>query len=103
MLYNKYVFILDAPVVSIPNESPYIINVGGVATLYCVATGRPTPTVQWYNSDTVVTPIPSLYQEIFIAPTDTPHTTNYTCIGINYAGNRKHMNSATITVIVESK
>ena len=77
---------------------------GGVAALYCVATeGRPVPTVQWYKGDTAVTPIASLYQQIFIAPTDTPHTMNYTCIGKNYAGNREHMNSTTITVIVESK
>ena len=76
---------------------------GGLATLYCVATGRPTPTVQWYKGDTAVTPIPSLYQQIFIAPTNTPGTMNYTCIGKNHPGNRKHMNSANITVIVESK
>ena len=80
-----------------------MINVGGLATLYCVAKGRSTPTVQWYKGDTAVTPIPTLYQQIFIAPTDTPRTTNYTCKGINYAGNRKHMNSASIIVIVESK
>ena len=80
-----------------------MINVGGVATLYCVATGRPIPTVQWYKGDTAVTPLPSLYQQIFIAPTITPRTTNYTCKGINYAGNRKHMNSANIMVIVKSK
>ena len=102
MLNN--IFIIDPPVVSIPNESPYCINVGGVAALYCVATGgRPVPTVQWYKGDTAVTPIPSLYQQIFIAPTNTPCTTNYTCIAINHDGNRKHMNSVTITVIVESK
>ena len=76
---------------------------GGLATLYCVATGRPVPTVQWYKGDTAVTPIATPYQQIFIAPTNIPHTTNYTCIGINYAGNEKHMNSANITVIVESK
>ena len=77
---------------------------GGLATLYCVAEGRPTPTVQWYKSDTAVTPISSLINpQVFIAPTDTPHTTNYTCKGINYAGNRTHINSATITVIVQSK
>ena len=76
---------------------------GGLVTLYCVALGRPTPTVQWYKGNTAVTPIPTLYQQIFIAPTNTPHTTNYTCKGINYAGNRMHMNSATITIIVQSK
>ena len=81
-----------------------MINVGGVAALYCVATGgRPVPTVQWYEGDIAVTPIPSLYQQIFIAPTNTPHTTNYTCMGINYPGNRKHKNSTSIIVTVESK
>ena len=103
MLYNNYFFILDPPVVSIPNESPYMINVGGLATLYCVAIGRPIPTVQWHKGDTAVTPLPTLYQQIFIAPTNTPHITNYTCIGINHPGDKKNMNSANITVIVESK
>ena len=55
---NVYL-LLDAPVVSIPNESPYYINVGGLAALYCIATGRPISMVQWYNSDnTPATPIP---------------------------------------------
>ena len=77
---------------------------GGLAALYCIATGRPISMVQWYKSDnTPATPIPSPYQQIFIAPTATPHTTFYTCKGINYAGNKKQVNSANITVNVESK
>ena len=78
---------------------------GSVAAIYCIATGTPVPTAQWYKSDTAVTPIPSLFQQAFIVPTDTPHTTVYTCMGTNYAGNRKHLHvsSANITVIVESK
>ena len=74
-----------------------------MAALYCMATGRPIPTVQWYKSGTAVTPIPSLFQLAFIVPTDTPHTTVYTCTGTNHAGKRKHVNHANITVTVESK
>ena len=73
-----------------------------MAALYCMATGRPIPTVQWYKSGTAVAPIPSLFQQAFVVPTDTPHTTVYTCMGTNHAGKRKHVNHANITVTVES-
>ena len=76
---------------------------GSLAILYCTATGRPIPTVQWYKNDTAVTPITLRYQQTFIVPTVNPHTTVYTCVGINSPGNRKCLKSANITVTVESK
>ena len=78
-------------------------NVGSVTLLYCRATGKPIPTVQWYKGGFPVNPIPSYFQQASSIPTDTPHTTVYTCVGINYAGNKKHTRSANITVIVKGK
>ena len=93
---------LDCPVIYIPNESPYIINVGSVAVLYCSAEGRPIPTVQWFKNNIAVTPFASLYQQTFFVPNNTPRTTVYTCKANNYFGNRKCMRSASVTVVVES-
>ena len=94
---------IDAPVVSIANESPYTINVGTLAILYCRARGKPIPTVQWYKDNSAVNPLPSLFQQQYIVETDSPHTTVYTCKANNYAGNMKHSSSANITVIVKGK
>ena len=94
---------LDCPVVSIPNKSPYITGVGSLAVLYCTATGRPIPMVQWFRDCVPVTPIPLPYQQAFIVPTTTSNTTGYTCKAKNYPGNRKCMRSAHVTVAVESK
>ena len=94
---------LDCPVVSIPNESPYTINMDSLAVLYCTADGRPIPTVQWFENNDAVTPLPSPYQQQFIVPTNTPHTTVYTCKAINRPRNRKCVRSASVTVVVESK
>ena len=76
---------------------------GSVAVLYCKAGGKPTPTVQWFKGGFPFNPIPSYFQQVLIAPTDTPQTTVYTCVGINYAGSKKHTRSANISVIVEGK
>ena len=76
---------------------------GSVGVLYCRATGKPIATVQWYKGGFPFNPILSKFQQALLVPTDTPHTTVYTCIGINYAGNKKHTRFANITVIVEGK
>ena len=94
---------LDCPVVSIANESPYITRVGSLTILHCTVTGRPIPTVQWFKDDTAVIPIPFPYQQSFVVPTVTSHTTVYTCRAMNYPGIHKCMRSANITVAVESK
>ena len=94
---------LDGPHVSIVNRSPYMTNVGSVGAIVCRASGNPIPTVQWYKDDFPVNPLPSNFQQVFLVPTDTPHTTVYTCVGINYAGGEKHERFANITVIVKGK
>ena len=99
---NNNLFVsVDPPFISIANESPYMTNVGSLATLYCKAIGKPIPRVQWYKDDTTVNPISSPFQQSFVVPTNMPHTTVYTCRGTNYIGNIKHIRSANITVIVK--
>ena len=93
-------FLADAPRVTITEQSPYMINVGSVEVLYCQVSGKPIPTVQWYKGDTPVTPLSSNF---LLVPTDSPPTTVYTCEGINYAGNKKHVGFANITIIVKGK
>ena len=93
----------DGPRVSIVNQSPYMTTVGSVGTIYCRASGKPIPTVQWYKDDFPVNPLSSNFQQVFLVPTGTPHTTVYTCVGVNYAGGEKHVGSANITVIVKGK
>jgi len=78
-----------------------MINVGSLAVLYCSATGKPIPIVQWYKNGTAVNPNALPFHQQFIVPTDIPHTTVYTCVGINYAGKIKHTRVANITVIVK--
>jgi len=100
---NVYIVPVDPPLVSIANQSPYVINVGSLGVLYCIATGRPVPTVQWYKGGTPVNPIASPFQQSFIVPTNFSHTTVYTCVGTNYIGGIRHTRSANITVIVKGK
>ena len=83
------------------NESPYMINVGSLAILYCRATGNPIPRVQWYKDDTAVNPVSTPFQQTLIVPTDMPHTKVYTCKGTNYIENMKHTRSANVTVTVK--
>ena len=99
----NFIFHLDIPHVTIVNQSPYITNVGSVGVLYCRAAGKPIPTVQWFKGSFPFNPVSSYFQQALLVPTDTPHTTVYTCVGINYFGDEKHTRSANITVIVEGK
>ena len=71
--------------------------------LYCRARGEPIPTVQWYKGGVSFNPNPVYSQPALLVPTDTPHTTVYTCVGINYAGNKKHTRFTNVTVIVNGK
>ena len=93
----------DGPRVSIVNQSPYMTTVGSIGTLYCRASGKPIPTVQWYKDVFPITPLSSTFQQVLLVPTNTPHTTVYTCVAINYAGGEKHVGLANITVIVRGK
>lgn len=76
---------------------------GNVAVVYCQAKGKPIPTVQWYNGNRAVNPLPMYFQQALLVPTNTPHTTVYTCVSINYAGNKRYKRSASITVIVKGR
>jgi len=98
-----YILSIDAPLISIVPQSPYMINVGDEAVLNCTAEGRPDPTVQWYKDSTAVNPITSSFQQQFIVPTNFSHTTVYTCVGTNVVGGIKHTRFASITVIVKGK
>lgn len=98
-----FVFIhLDAPTVTInPSQSPYTVSVGTRLFLYCKALGYPTPTVQWYRGRHPVVPIAQYFQQLFSVPTDVPHKREYTCIGRNNAGNKKHTALKKIRVVVK--
>ena len=76
-------------------------NVGSLAILSCKAIGKPIPRVQWYKDDIAVSAMSLSFQQTFIVPTNTPHTTVYTCKGTNYIENVKYTRSASITVIVK--
>ena len=95
-----YVF-TDAPRVTIdPPDSPHTVSVDTRVFLYCIAEGRPIPTIQWYKNNVL---IPEQTSQLYLVPTDSPHTTKYTCEGTNNAGNIKNTARASITVMVESK
>ena len=66
--------------------------------LYCIAEGLPIPKIQWYVNSTST---PQQSSPLYLASTDTPSTTVYTCEGKNNAGNMQNIARATITVIVE--
>ena len=94
-----YLYYVDPPRVSInPANSPHMIYVGKTLFLYCIAEGFPIPTIQWYKNHTSV---PQQLSQVYLASTDTPGTTVYTCEGKNNAGNMENKAHANITVIVE--
>ena len=91
----------DAPSVTIEpvNSSPYMVDVGTKLVLHCIAEGFPVPTIQWYKNSI---PIPQGSSELYLASTDVPSTTVYSCEGRNKAGNTENTASANITVTVKS-
>ena len=90
---------IDPPCISIsPSQSPHRIIVDSILTLYCSAKGLPLPTVQWYVNGSATNQQPP---EIIIVQPISPHTTVYTCVATNNAGNMTHTVSKSITVIVE--
>jgi len=87
-----------------PLQSPLRVTVGGHLPIYCTAIkGVPTPNIQWHSKGFPVYPYLSLYQQIYLVPTDSPHTTTYTCVGTIYtrSGQKFDEQNVTITVIVE--
>ena len=65
-----------------------------------MAEGNPIPVIKWYNNNAAV---PQKLGHLYLVPTDSPHTTKYTCEGTNNAGNMKNTARASVVVIVESK
>ena len=88
---------LDAPRITI--VSPHTVDVGERVLLYCIVEGFPIPTIQWYKNHTL---IPQQSSQVYLASTDFPSTTVYTCEGKNNAGNMQNIARASITVIVKS-
>jgi len=89
---------LVPPIVAInPSRSPLTVFVNATLRLFCTAKGQPFPDVLWYEGNTpIIQPLPQLY----LVPTKSPHTTNYTCVATNNAGGKKHQTSVSIIVIV---
>ena len=87
-----------------PSKFPHRVTVGTQLLLYCAAEGIPTPTVQWYSNGVLLLhPLQQTHQQLYLVPTDSPHTTVYTCIGRNSFKGVNHVSQANVTVIVESK
>ena len=101
LLYCWFLCHTDAPRVTIEllNSSPDMVNVGTKLVLHCIAEGFPVPTIQWYKNDIL---IPQESSKLYLASTDVPGSTLYSCKGKNNAGNIVNTASANITVTVES-
>ena len=91
----------DAPRVSINPQRPnYKVNIGTKLFLYCIAKGLPTPTIQWYENNTLIPQQAAVLHEVL---TNISHITLYSCEATNYDGSIKHTARANITVMVENK
>ena len=89
----------DAPKITIdPSQSPYMVMVGEIVLLKCIAEGFPIPTIRWYENNVLIPQQSSLFH---LASTDAPGTTLYTCEGRNNAGNMINIAQANITVAVK--
>jgi len=86
-----------------PSQSPHRVTVGTQLLLYCAAEGIPTPTVQWNSNDVPLHPLQQPYQQLYLVPTDSPHTTIYTCIARNHIRDVDRVAQVNVTVIVDSK
>ena len=92
--------ITDPPRVSLSPPGPtYTVSVGTRLFLYCIAKGMPAPTIQWYENNIL---IPQQSSPLYLALTDVPKVTLYTCEAKNYAGNKVNTASKSITVTVKS-
>jgi len=74
-----------------------MVNVSERLLLYCIAEGNPIPKIQWYEKNV---PLPRQSSKVYLASTDIPSTTVYTCVGKNNAGNMENVARANITVTV---
>ena len=81
--------------------SPHRVCIGDFVPLLCKAKGVPTPTVQWYEGEVAVKDNADSSDQVYYVPTDSPHTTTYTCLSKNNAGGVIRTVKANITVIVQ--
>ena len=65
--------------------------------------GVPIPRIQWHSEDFPVIPTQNIYQQVFVVPTDSPHTTTYTCVGAPPNYYKISEVRVNVTVIVEGK
>ena len=80
--------------------SPYTIHVGDQASLWCRAQGLPAPTVHWYKDNVAISHSADLLLQVLYIPTKAPHTTVYTCIARNTAGEVNQTTNTTVLVNV---
>ena len=83
------------------------VNVGGHLPIYCTAvSGVPIPTIQWHSEGFPVIPTENSYQQVFVVPTDSPHTTMYTCVGVTrkyYRQTGLRDNEPTVYVLLQTE
>ena len=90
----------DPPRVTLNPAGPtYTVSVGTRLFLYCIAKGLPTPTIQWYENNILIAQQSS---PLYLALTNIPKSTLYTCEAKNNAGNMENTARESITVVVKS-
>ena len=68
--------------------------------------GVPIPIIQWHSEGFPVIPTENSYQQVFVVPTDTPHTTTYTCVGVTskyYRQTPSSDNEVTTYVLLQTE
>ena len=97
-------FVTDSPVVTIdPSQSSHTVSVGTRLILYCHADAQPAPLVRWYkNSGTALNYAAQKFYQSYRVPTVAPHSTIYSCVVTNNAGNTTNVARKYITVTVQS-
>ena len=65
--------------------------------------GVPTPLLQWHSKGFPLNPDYEGYQQIYVVPTDSPHTSTYTCVGVTFFQTTTSELRVNVTVIVEGK
>ena len=95
----------DSPVVIIdPSQSPYVVSVGTRLFLDCQAHAQPAPKVQWHkNGVTALSYAAQKFRQSYRVPNVVPHSTIYSCVVTNNAGNTTNTVEKSITVTVQSK
>ena len=100
LTYIHCTYTTDSPRVSLNPPGPkYTVSVGTRLFLYCIAKGLPTPTIRWYENNIL---IPRQSSPLYVALTDTPKVTVYTCEAKNNAGNMENTARTSISVTVTS-